>query len=228
MPGTSHLGDGRTMTPRSARPAFTTLYSLLLLGLLGSLAFGWWEGFDGSVTYDDVEGFGDAYWPMNLLLFGPSYVLQTVAAAIFLVVLGSGRGQALALTGAVVLAVSGIVFALAATAEVLPFDWAVNHELMDEATARRTVERGDAYLQEWFVWVLVPMAGIALGTLVGVIGAIRSGGLPAWWAPLVVVVIVVAFAAPIGSVLGEVVAVVQCVLWAVLGWRGLRAATSDE
>lgn len=214
------------LAPRSLLPAARATFALLVVSQVAVLVFLVWEPpFDGSIQYDDVAAISTSYWPMNVLLGGPAFALGAVALSVFLVVLGAGRGNALALTGTVLHLVGGVVFALVITAEVLPFAWAVDPEIAGEAEGRALFaaynDRFDAFLP----YILGSMAAVALGALVAVVGAAVSGSVGRWVPVAVVLVIVAVFLVPPGSGLTIVVDVVQRVLFVYLGWLGLARVT---
>ena len=56
------------------RPAAITLFVLLVLSQVGVAVFSLWEpAFDGKIHYAETVDLGGSYWPMNVLLGGPSY-----------------------------------------------------------------------------------------------------------------------------------------------------------
>lgn len=203
------------------RPAAIALFTLLVASQAGVVVFTLWEPpFDGQMDYASTVDLGGAYWPMNVLLGGPAYAVGFVASAIFLAVLG-GRSR-VALAGALLLGVAGIVFALVITAEVLPFAWAADPDVVDPAAGVKLFAAFNDELDAFEPYLLGSMAAIALGGLLGVLGATLAGGLPRWVLALVVVVLVATFAAPSGSVVAFGVAFVERLMWLVIGWFGLR------
>jgi hypothetical protein len=208
------------------RPAALTLFVLLVLAQVGVVVFSLWEpAFDGKIRYAETVDLGGSYWPMNVLLGGPSYAVTFVAAAVFLAVLGAG--SRLALVGAVVLGVGGVVFALVITAEVLPFAWAADPDVVDPATGRELFAAFNDELDAFVPYVLGSMAAIAVGVLLAVIGATLVGGLPRWVLVVTIVLLVATFAAPMGSAAATGVGLLERVLWLVIGWCGLQKVLRD-
>lgn len=213
----------------SHRALMTTAFAALIVALVARIVFAFWEHYDGSATYDELSAFGDAYWPMNVLVFGPSYAIGFSAQALLVWQLGRGRGRVLAWIGAVLLLAGGAVFALTATAHALPFDWAANHGILDPATGREVVDaftaRGTAVLVPYLV---ASQLTIALGALVAVVGARLSGTAPTWLLIVTAVLVLVFAVAPIaaGSVGEMLFAFAQALVWAVVGWFGWRAGSA--
>lgn len=102
---------------------------------------------------------------MNVLLGGPAYALSAITGAAFLAVLGAGRGRAATLVGAVLHLIAGVVFALVITAEVLPFAWAADPSLIDQAQGRDLFDRYNDHLDAFLPYILGSMAVAALGAL---------------------------------------------------------------
>lgn len=222
-----------TLAPHSATrlvapsTSSTIAFVALLIALVARQVFAIWEGYDGSMTYDDLRRLGDAYWPMNLLVFGPAYAIGFTAQAILAWRLGRGRGRVVTWLGATLLLVGGTLFALVATAHSLPYDWASHRGILDEATGRAVVEAFDTVGTASLVpYILAAQAVIALGALVTAVGARLSGTLPTW-VLVAVILLVLAFAlvpsAP-GTAITIGLALIQTVVWAVLGWFGFRHA----
>ncbi|RYB91810.1 hypothetical protein EUA93_16890 [Nocardioides oleivorans] len=211
---------------RSLVPAARVTFALLVLSQVAVVAFTLWEPpFDGEIRFDDIAPIRTAYWPMNVLLGGPAYAVGTVAATVFLAVLGAGRGVVLALVGCVLHLLGGLVFALVITAEALPFAWAADPTVVDQAQGRALFAAYDDHLDAFVPYVLGSMALVALGVLVAVVGAAVSGGLR-WWVPALVLALVVAqFALPFDHPLVPALSLVQRAVWVYLGWAGLRAVT---
>jgi len=208
------------VTP-SLRRAAVLLFVLLVVTQVGVVVFTVWEpAFDGRIDYQQTVDLGGAYWPMNVLLGGPAYAIGFVVSAIFLAVLaeGSRLGQA----GAVLLGLAGIVFALVITAEVLPFVWAADPDVVSPATGRELFESFNDELDRFVPYVVGSMAGIALGILVAVLGATLVGGLPKCVLGLVTLLLVATFAAPMGSALALGIGLLERAMWVGLGWLGLR------
>ena len=210
---------------RTLRPSPAIAFAVLLVALAARLAFAAWEQYAGSVTYDELHGFGGAYWPLNLLVFGPAYAIGFVAQAFLVWQLGRGRARGLTGAGGAFLLGGGVVFALAGTAHALPFDWAANHGILPEATGRDVVAAFDGAGTPMLVPYLVgTQALIALGALATVVGARLSRTIPTWLLVATLVVLAaIAVPIPFGSVGRILVSSAQAVLWAMLGWFGWRA-----
>ena len=201
--------------------AARVLFVLLVLSQVGIVVFTVWEPpFDGQIHFAETVELGGSYWPMNVLLGGPAYAVGFLASAVFLTILGGG--SRLALAGSVLLGLAGIVFALVITAEVLPFAWAADPDVVGSAAGRELFDAFNDELDRFLPYVLGSMAGIAVGALVAVIGATAAGGLPRWFLALVLLVLVASFAAPMGSGLAFGVALVERVMWVAIGWFGLQ------
>lgn len=213
-----------TAPQRSRRPAALVLFALLVTSQVAIVVFSLWEPpFDGTIRFDEIAPISGAYWPMNVLLGGPGYALGTIAASVFLAVLGAGRGNTLALVSTTLHLLAGVVFALVITAEVLPFAWATGPSIVSEAQGRALFEAYNGNFDAFLPYILGSMAGVALGALMAVTGAAISGGL-SWWVPAVTVALIVAlFALPLGNPLGDALGYGQRALWIFIGRRGLRA-----
>lgn len=216
-------------TARSSRSAaFTLVFATLLAALVARQVFALWERYDGSTTYDELRGFGDAFWPMNLLVFGPAFAIGFAAQAALAWSLGRGRARLVTGSGAVLLLIGGVEFALVATAHALPFDWAANHGVLDETTGRIVVDAFDTGGTPLLLpYILAAQAAIALGALVTVIGARVSRTIPTWLLVVTVLFLAAYFFVPSapGSVVEMVVSFAQAALWAVIGWFGWRTAS---
>lgn len=202
-------------------PAARLAFTLLVVSQVALVVFLAWEPpVDGTIRYEDVAGLEESWWPMNALLGGPAFALTFVTTSLFLVVLGVGRGLRLALAGATLHLLGGLVFSLVVTAEVLPFAWALQ-EPDPAARVDALAEPFAGYLP----WILLPMAVVALGALLALTGAALSGGLPWWVVGVAALLVVLVFALP--PDLPGVVAVdlAQRALWVYVGWRGLRAVS---
>ena len=212
---------------RPVQSSFTVVLVTLLAALLARQVFAIWEGYDGSMTYDELQAFGDAYWPMNLLVFGPSFGIGFACQAILSWQLGRGRGRVTTWVGAGLLLTGGMLFALVATAHSLPYDWAANHGILDETTGRAVVAAFDGPGTAALVpYIIATQAVIAAGALVTAIGARLSGTLPTW-ALVAVVILVLAFVfvpeVP-GSPIVIALSLAQAAMWGAIGWFGWRAA----
>jgi hypothetical protein len=131
----------------------------------------------------------------------------------------------MALVGAGVHLVGGIMFALVITAEVLPFVWAADPAIVGEAQGRALFDAYNDNSAAFLPYVIGSMAVVALGALLAMTGSAISGGL-AWWVPAVTLALIVGvFALPPGHPFAAVVDLGVRVLWIYVGWRGLRALT---
>lgn len=203
------------------RRAAVALFALLIAAQLGIVVFSLWEpAFDGQIYYDATVDAGPALWPMNVLLGGPAYAVSFVVSAIFLAVLGGG--SRLAIGAAIALAVSGIVFALVITAEVLPFAWAADPAVAGETQGRALFAAFNDRLDAFIPYVAGSMAAVALATLVAVAAATRAGGLPRWVLGATVALAALSFALPLGGLAPQLASLAERALWAAIGWYGLR------
>ena len=217
--------------PKLRRAALVALFALLLVALAGRTLFMLWEPpFDGAIHYDDVRELGSAYWPMNLYLGGPAYAVSWIAAAVFIVGLARGRAGVLNLVGAFLAGLGGVVFALAITAEVLPFAYAADPAVLPEQEGRALFDVFNDQLGGLLPAILGSQVAIVLGMVLALVGILIGRTMPR---PLVVaaLVYVVAFVL-VPQDAGRAVVVVsyllQVALVAAIGWYGLRAATADE
>lgn len=206
----------------------TALYVVLLLSLTARLVFTAWEPpFDGVIRYDEIRPLGGAYWPMNLYFGGPAYLVSFVTTAVFVVLLARGRAGALNLVAAALIALGGTVFSLVITAEVLPFTYAADPQVLPEAEGRAlfdTLNRPVDWLEPA---ILGGMAAVAAGVLLTLVAGWASRTLPRWLAAVGVTYLVVLIVLPPGLLprpaeLG--LYLVELALLATLGWFGLRAA----
>lgn len=206
------------------------LYGLLLGSLAARAVFTFWEPpFDGVIRYDEIRALGGAYWPMNLYLGGPAYLLSFVTTAVFVVLLARGRTAVLNLVAAALVGIGGTVFALVITAEVLPFAYAADPSVLPEAEGRALFDVLNAHL-DWLVpAILASMAVVALGVLLTFAAGWISRALPRWFVAAGVAYTVVLFAVPPGVLARPVELVlylVELALFAGIGWFGLQAARS--
>jgi hypothetical protein len=218
-----------TRTPLSvsttdARAGTSAVFVVLLVALVARIVFAAWERYDGPPSYDEVAAFADAYWPMNVLVFGPAFSLGFAAQAVLAWRLGRGRARVISGVAAGLLATGGAVFALAATAHALPYDWAVNHGILDEGTGRSVLAAfSTAGSPELVPYIVVSQAAIALGAMAAAIGGRMSRTMPTWMLAVTVALVLVFFLLPdLGLVVTMVLALVQAAVWALLGWFGWR------
>ena len=113
------------------------------------------------------------------------------------------------------------------TAEVLPFAWAADPDVVDPAVGRELFATFNDELDAFVPYVLGSMAAIAVGVLLAVIGAVLVGGLPRWVLAVTVVLLVATFAAPMGSAAATGVGLLERVLWLLIGWFGLQRVLRD-
>lgn len=209
-----------TTPPRGLLPG---LYGVLLLSLLGRVVFTAWEPpvLDG-VRYDDV---GAAYWPMNLYLGGPSYLLSFLGTAAFVLLLATGRSAAVTRAAAALIALGGVLFSLAITAEALPFAYAADRAVLPEPDGRALVDALNADLGRVTPAIVAGSLAVALGVLATLAAGWLTGALPR---PFVAagVLYLVAFLALPPDALPRPAAlafyIVEVALLAALGWFGLR------
>ena len=174
----------RTARPTSTSPAAprgaVLLLGLLLTSLVARLVFTVWEGpFDGTVDAADAARTG--YWPMNLYVGGPGYVVSFAAAAAFLVLLG--RHSVLACVSGLLVGLGGIVFGLAIVAEALPFALAVDPAVLPAADGADLVASLNGRLDLLLPTILGATAVIAVGGVLGLVAALRARTTPRWFAP---------------------------------------------
>lgn len=240
MPRTVTLRERERMTLSSpakvrsrtheAGSVATLAFVILLIALIARLVFAIWERYDGTPTYDEIAALGEAYWPMNVLVFGPAWALGFFAQGILAWRLADGRGRLTTFVGACLLVVGGVLFALVATAHALPYDWAANHGILAADLGRVVVDEfsgsGTVLL---LPYILGAQALIALGALVTAIGAWVSRTVPVWLVGAVGVLLVAFFVVPreLGSAVDWLLSSLQLAMWAVLGWFGWRRGRAD-
>lgn len=220
VPGTPR--PGRTAYRSPVPAVLITLFALLLAGLAARTAFSLVEPvFDGAVRLEDVRRLDGSYWPLNLYLGGPGYALSWVSAAALMSLLGRGRSSVVTVGGSVLAGVGGVVFALAITAEALPF--AVAAELPDEQ-AQALVDTLNAHLDLVIPAIGGASAAIALGVLLVLAAAWTTGAAPRWFCALGLLYLLALATLPVPGRTGATVAyLLQVALVAGLGWFGLRA-----
>ncbi|WP_157519147.1 hypothetical protein [Modestobacter sp. Leaf380] len=208
-----------TTVHRRPPAALLVLFGLLVLSLVARLVFTLTEPpFDGSLRYDDLIAMDGAYWPLNLYLGGPGYLVSFVSTAVFLVLLGRGHGSALTLAGALLVGLGGTVFSLAITAEALPFAHAVDPTLFGEAEGRAWVSTLNGRLDLLAPAIVGSQVAIGVGGLVGLVGVLLSRTTPRWAPVAGIVGIVVSQVLPLAA-LGYLL---QLVVLAGIGWAGSR------
>lgn len=206
-------------------------FAVLVAAVIGRFAFTLWEPpFDGTIRYDDVAALGGAYWPMNLYLGGPAWALSFLVPAVFVALLGRGRSAPLTLAAAPVIACGGLVFALAITAETLPFAYAASAHVFPEATGRGIVDT----LNGHFDWLLPAIIGASLavgaGFLLALIGGLLARTLPRWFGIAGIAYIAVFVFSPLEQLVPEVAFAGQLLQYALLlgiAWFGLRASRRE-
>ncbi|RIX27711.1 hypothetical protein [Amnibacterium setariae] len=204
--------------PATARPparrAVAVLFVVLLISLVGRLAFAAWEGpFDGALSVEDVTRPG--WWPLHLYLAGPAYALSFLATALMLVLLT--RASWPGILAGLLVAGGGLVFALAITAEALPFVSATDHggEEQRRAAVAALNEQPDLLGST----ILGASAVIAIGSVLGLVAVWIARTTPGWFPPTALVVAVLSQLAP--SIAPAVVGyVLQLVVLAAIGWFG--------
>jgi hypothetical protein len=208
------------------------LFALLVASLLGRLVFTLWEPpFDGTIRFDDVRELGDAYWPMNLYLGGPSYAVSFVATAVFLVLLGRGKGSLLTLVGGLLVGLGGLVFSLVITAEVLPFAYAADPGVLPEAEGRALTDTLNDQLDLLLPAILGTTAVIALGAVLGLVGVLLSRTTPRWFPLTALALALLSQLLPLagpGSLPAVVGYVLELLALAGIGWFALAARRTDE
>lgn len=222
------LPTGSETSTRTWGGKLHALYGLLLLSLVARAVFTFWEPpFNGVIRYDEVRALGDAYWPMNLYVGGPAYLVSFVTTATFVVLLTRGRAAVLNLVAAALIGLGGTVFALAITAEVLPFAYAADPEVLPEAEGRALFDVLNRHLD----WLVPAIVGGMLAVSVGVLLTFATGWLnrtlPRWFAAVGAAYLVLLFVVPPGVLPRPVelgLYLVELALLAGLGSFGLRAA----
>ena len=212
-------------TSRRTRP-LTALFGLVLVALVARFAFLAWEPpFDpeNGLRYDDLRAVAGLYWPANLYVGGPAFLVTWLGTAAFLAILG--RSRVLALIGSVLVAAGGIVFSFVIVAEALPYAYAVDPGLVDELAGRAlvdTINRGSAGL---FPTIVGTQIVIGFGVTLGLICVLVVRSTPRWF-PIVGLAYVVAFFAlpldQLGSGAVLVSEIVQAAVLAGIGWFALQ------
>jgi hypothetical protein len=225
-----------TASPTTARRGTAqrlarVLFVVLLVSLAGRLAFTIWEPpFDGTIRFDDVQDLGGAYWPMNLYVGGPSYAISFVATAVFLALLGRGRGKVLTLAGALLVGLGGIVFSLVITAEVLPFAYAADPAVLPVAEGRALVDVLNDNLDPLLPAIVGGQVAIALGAALGLVGILLGRTAPRWFPWVGLAYIVVFLTLPVTG-LGRAVVLVdyvlQLLLLAGIGWCAVARTRTE-
>lgn len=206
---------------RRRRPAvLVVLFVLLLVSLVARLVFTVTEPpFEGGLRYDDLAATDGAYWPLHLYLGGPGYAVSFLVTAVFLVLLGRGRGSALTLIGGLLVALAGLLFSLAITAEALPFALVTDSAAFGEAEGRVLVDAFNGQLDLLGPAIVGTQIAISLGGLLALVGVLLSRTTPRWM-PVTGLVVVVVSQLPQLGIVGYLL---QLVLLAGIGWAGLRA-----
>lgn len=208
-------------SPVARRRVATLLLTLLVLAAVGLTVFQWWEPpFTGRVDFDTTTALGATYWPMNVLLAGPSFAVTFVVAAVFLAVLGDLRWPAL--LASTVLGLAGMVFALIITAETLPFIWSADPAVLDPATGRAVTDAFNAGLGGFAGWITASTAVITLAVLLALVWAAIVRGLPWWVVGVAVAVIVAGLVLPAAPVVVVGLSLVERVVWVLIGGFGYR------
>lgn len=211
----------------SRRAAAVGLFVLLLVSLAARTYFAVWDlpFYDVVVRYDEVRAAGGAYWPMHLYLGGPGYAVSWAVTAVFVVLLADGRGRVLNLVGALLSGVGGILFALAITAEVLPFAYAADPAVLPEPEGRLLFDTLNAQPGLTVPAIVGAQIAISVGMLVALVGMLVSKAVPRWLSIAGIVYSIVysvgSAALPTGPYVAASAYLVQVVLVAVIGWYGL-------
>lgn len=126
-----------------------------------------------------------------------------------------------------VIACGGLVFALAITAETLPFAYAASAHVFPEATGRGIVDT----LNGHFDWLLPAIIGASLavgvGFLLALIGGLLARALPRWFGIAGIAYIALFVFSPLEQLVPEVAFAGQLLRYALLlgiAWFGLRAS----
>lgn len=209
--------------PTLWRTALRALYGLLLLSLAARVVFTLWEPpFDGSVHYDDITG---AYWPMNLYLGGPAYLVSFLTMAVFVALLARGRTAPLTLAAATLVALGGTVFSLAITAEALPFAYAADRSLIGEPEGRALVDTYNANLDRLLPAIIGGTLAIALGIATTLATSWVTGALPRRFVLAAALYLAVYLALPpdLPRPVAALSYLLEVTLLATLAWHSLRA-----
>lgn len=222
-------GSETPVTPsRLLSGGLAALFGLLLLSLVARAVFTFWEPpFDGVIRYDEIRPLGGAFWPMNLYLGGPAYLLSFATTAVFVVLLARGGTAVLNLVAAALIALGGTVFALVITAQVLPFAYAADPEVLPEAEGRALFDVLNTHVDWLEPAILGGMGVVALGVLLTFATGWIGRALPRWFVVAGVAYVVVLFAVPPGVLprpLELVLYLVELSLLAGIGWFGFRSA----
>ncbi|WP_181784303.1 hypothetical protein [Pseudonocardia pini] len=211
------------------RPApLVALLGVVVLALVARMGFALWEPpFDPEtgLGYDDLRAVADAYWPANLYVGGPAYLLTFLGTAVFLVVLG--RGRPLAWAAAVVVAAGSIVISLVIVAEALPYAYAVDPALFDEPAGRVLVDTVNEASARLVPAIVGSQVAVGLGVALGLVATLLARSAPRWFPIVGLVYLVAFFALPLdelGSAAVVAGEVVQTLLLAGIAGFGLRAA----
>jgi hypothetical protein len=181
------------------------LFAVLLVALVARFAFLAWEP-SFPLDADDLTA---AFWPANLFVGGPAFLLTFLATAAFLTVLAPGLVGRVA---GVLVAVGGILFSLVIVAEALPYAQALG----DPAG----VERVNRATEALFPTIIGTQVAIGLGVAVGLVGTLLAGTTPRWFPIVGLLYLVAFFALPFD--LGLPGEVLQTLLLAGIGWFALR------
>ncbi|WP_093083435.1 hypothetical protein [Pseudonocardia oroxyli] len=193
-----------TLTASRAR-ALPALFATVLTALVARVGFLAWEP-RFPLRPEDLTA---AYWPANLYVGGPAFLLTFLGTAVFLVVLARG---VLAWAAGVLVAAGGILFSLVIVAEALPYAYAVG----DPAEVER-VNQATAALVPTIVGTQV---AIGLGVAIGLVGMLVARSVPRWFPIVGLLYLVVFFALPVD--LGLPGELAQTALLVGIGWFAVR------
>lgn len=186
------------------------LFAVLLVALVARFAFLAWEP-RFPLRAEDLTA---AYWPANLFVGGPAFLLTFLCTALFLAVLARGVVGRIA---GVLVAVGGVLFSLVIVAEALPYAYALG----DPAE----VERVNRAAEALFPTIMATQVAIGLGVAVGLVGTLLGRTAPRWFPVVGLLYLVAFFALPFD--LGLPGEILQTALLAGIGWFALRAATAQ-
>jgi hypothetical protein len=199
------------MTSTVTAPRTRALPIVFAIALLARFGFLAWEP-----AYPlRAEDLTAAYWPANLYVGGPAFLLTFLGVGYFLTVLAPGPVGRVA---GVLVAMGGILFSLVVVAEALPYAFALG----DPAAVAQVNTATEAL----FPTIIGTQAAIGLGVAVGLVGMLVARTTPRWFPIVGLLYLVVFFALPVD--LGLPGEILQTLLLAGIAWFALRAGHSTR
>jgi hypothetical protein len=199
------------MTSTVTAPRTRALPVVFAIALEARVAFLAWEP-SYPLRAEDLTA---AYWPANLYVGGPAFLLTFLGTAYFLTVLAPGVVGRVA---GVLVAVGGILFSLAIVAEALPYAFALG----DPAAVARVNTATEAL----FPTIIGTQVAIGLGVAVGMVGMLVTRTTPRWFPIVGLLYLVAFFALPVD--LGLPGEILQTALFAGIAWFALRGDRQDH